>query len=101
MWMCSSRATSCASISKASNEIRLIGVLGQDDLDRHFPTDGGLIGLENRSKPTHTDELGELISLDGCADQVFHLVNPHENSVLRSRQAQGNLDRRTAEQYSK
>ena len=51
---------------EAADEIRLVGELGLDHLDRHFPFDDMLPGKVDSTKCSFTNRLQEIVTLDGA-----------------------------------
>jgi hypothetical protein len=56
---------------KAADELRVVGVAGHDDLDRHFALDQGLDGAVYHAETAFTHAVTELVAADGAPGQVF------------------------------
>ena len=51
---------------EAADEIRLVGELRLDHLDRHFPFDDMLPGTVDSTEGSFTNRLQEIVTLDGA-----------------------------------
>jgi hypothetical protein len=56
---------------EAADELRVVGVAGQDDLDRHFTLDEGLNGAVDHAEAAFTHAVAEFEAADGAAGEVF------------------------------
>src|SRR5439155_6498619 len=56
-----------------TNEVRVIGVLGQNDLDGDFALDNRLHGTVDRAIATHADLLVQRVSFDYVTAEIIHI----------------------------
>jgi hypothetical protein len=69
---------------KAADEIRLVGELGQDDLDRYIPVDEMLKGTIDSTISAFTDGFEQIVTLDGAGWGIVDPVLLREIGLMLS-----------------
>jgi hypothetical protein len=61
---------------EAAHEVRLVGVLGQDDLDCHFAFHHGLVSAVDYTECALTDVVLDGVAFDGLTGESVHELCP-------------------------
>ena len=61
---------------EAANELRSVGIAGQNDLDGDFAADGGLIGPINRTETASSDAFRETVSFEDRPLWCLQVLSP-------------------------
>ncbi len=102
VWMLERRDDLCLGL-ETTDEGRIVGEIGTDDLDRHLTTDRGLVGAVGRARRTRADLFPQLVPTHGrpglvlgaphgCAGSDLERLVPRDDLLLELAEPRRRLD---------